>query len=232
MVLYIHGGPAAQYGRTFFHEFQVLAANGYVVLYTNPRGSLGREETFATCIAGDQGSVDYQDLMAAVDFAKTLSYIDTDRMAVVGGSYGGFMANWIIGHTKRFRCAIAERSIANRHSSVGCNDFPPMPDGHWEGNPWDRPEKLWQQSPLRLAANMETPLLLIHSEGDLRCPISQAEQLYSALKKLAREVVFVRYTRETNHGLSRNGPPDLRIDRLNRITKWLDKYLKMDGNQA
>jgi len=229
LVLYIHGGPDAQYGNTFFHEFQVLAAHGNVVLYTNPRGSLGREETFAKSIVGNWGDRDFKDLMAAVDHATTLPYIDSDRMAVVGGSYGGFMTNWIIGNTQRFRCAISERSISNRHSAVGSNDFPPNPDGYWEGNPWDRPEKLWHQSPLRFADNMKTPLLIIHSEGDLRCPISQAEQLFSALKKLKREVVFLRYPKETTHGFSRNGPPDLRVDRLHHITRWLNKYLKING---
>ena len=137
---------------------------------------------------------------------KRLPYVDGNRMAVVGGSYGGFMTTWIIGNTNKFRCAISERGISNRHSAVGCNDFPPLPDGYWDGNPWDRPEKLWQQSPLRFAGNINTPLLIIHSEGDRRCPISQAEQLFSALKKLDRDVVFLRLPLETGHGFSRNGP--------------------------
>jgi acylaminoacyl-peptidase len=226
LILYIHGGPAAQYGYTFFHEFQVLAAAGYIVLYTNPRGSLGRETGFATAIQGNWGDLDYQDLMAAVDFTEALPFVDGENMAVVGGSYGGFMTTWIVGNSNRFRCGISERGISNRHSAVGCNDFPPMPDGYWSGNPWNKPEVLWQQSPLRFAESINTPLLIIHSEGDLRCPISQAEQLFSALKKLKREVVFLRYPMETNHGLSRGGPPDLRIDRLHRIVDWLDEHLK------
>ena len=226
LILYIHGGPAAQYGNTFFHEFQVLAAKDYIVLFTNPRGSLGREAEYASCIQGDWGNLDFKDLMAAVDNAESLPYVDGDRMAVVGGSYGGFMTTWIIGNTNRFCCAISERGISNRHSAVGSNDFPPMPDGYWPGNPWDQPDTLWQQSPLRFASEIHTPLLIIHSEGDLRCPISQADQLFSALRKLKREVVFLRYPAETNHGLSRNGPPDLRIDRLNHIVGWLDQHLK------
>jgi len=226
LILYIHGGPAAQYGNTFFHEFQVLASNGYIVCYTNPRGSLGREEEFATCIQGNWGDLDHKDLMAAADYVSRLPFIDEDRMAVVGGSYGGYMTTWIIGNSQKFRCAISERGISNRHSAVGSNDFPPMPDGYWDGNPWNRPEKLWQQSPLRFAGTIKTPLLIIHSEGDRRCPISQAEQLFSALKKLDREVVFLRYPLETGHGFSRNGPPDLRVDRLKRIVNWLDKNLK------
>jgi len=229
LVLYIHGGPAAQYGNTFFHEFQVLAACGFVVLYTNPRGSLGRDESFATCIQGNWGHLDFQDLMAAADFGCTLPYIDSEKIAVVGGSYGGFMTTWIVGNTHRFKCAISERGISNRHSAVGSSDFPPMVDGYWLGNPWDQPETLWQQSPLRFAAAIETPLLIIHSEGDWRCPISQAEQLFSALKKLNKETVFVRYPPETHHGLSRNGPPDLRLDRLRRIVDWLGNHLITKG---
>ena len=225
LVLYIHGGPAAQYGNTFFHEFQVLAARGFVILYTNPRGSLGRDESFATCIQGDWGHLDFQDLMAAADFGCTLPYIDPEKSAVVGGSYGGFMTTWIVGNTHRFKCAISERGISNRHSAVGCNDFPPLVDGYWPGNPWDQPDILWQQSPLRFAAAIDTPLLIIHSEGDWRCPISQAEQLFSALKKLNKETTFIRYPPETHHGLSRNGPPDLRLDRLHRIVDWLGNHL-------
>ena len=226
LLLYVHGGPGAQYGNTFFHEFQVHAARGYVVFYTNPRGSLGREESFATCIRGNWGELDFKDLMVAADFAASLPYVDAERVAVAGGSYGGFMTTWIVGHTDRFRCAITERGVANRHSAVGTSDFPPMADGYWPGNAWDRPERLWEQSPLRHAANIGTPLLIIHSEGDLRCPVEQAEQFFAALKALKREAVFVRYPQETNHGLSRSGPPDLRIDRLHRIANWLDRHLK------
>jgi len=230
LILYIHGGPAAQYGFTFFHEFQVLAAAGYIVLYTNPRGSLGRETTFATAIQGNWGHLDFKDLMAAVDYAVNIDYVDRENMAVVGGSYGGFMATWIIGNTDLFQAAVSERAVSNRHSAVGSNDFPPLPDGYWAGNPWNKPETLWQQSPLRLADSIHTPLLIIHSEGDLRCPISQAEQLFSALRKLKRKVVFLRYPVETNHGLSRGGPPDLRMDRLYRIISWLDGHLKKKGS--
>jgi len=228
LLLYIHGGPDVQYGNTFFHEFQAHAARGYVVFYTNPRGSMGYEESFATCIQGNWGDLDFKDLMAAADFAESLPYVDAKRMAVAGGSYGGYMTIWIVGHTDRFRCAITERGVVNRHSAFGTSDFPPMADGYWPGNAWDHPERLWEQSPLRYAANVQTPLLIIHSEGDLRCPIEQAEQLFAALQVLKREVVFVRYPQETNHGLSRSGPPDLRIDRLHRIADWLDKHLKLE----
>ncbi|MCI0440816.1 MAG: S9 family peptidase [Chloroflexi bacterium] len=225
-LLSIHGGPHAQYGNVFFHEFQMLAARGYVVMYANPRGSFGREEEFAACIRGDWGNLDYDDVMAAADFAETLPYVDTERMAVMGGSYGGYMTNWIVGHTGRFRCAITDRSVSNLHADFGTVDWPEHVDGYWPGDAWDRPESMWEMSPLKYAASISTPLLILHSEGDLRCPIHHAEQLYVALKLLKREVAFIRYPQETNHSMSRTGPPDLRLDRLGRMTEWLDKHLK------
>jgi len=225
LILYIHGGPAAQYGYTFFHEFQSLAANGFLVLFCNPRGSLGRDENFLTCIQGNWGELDYKDLMAAVGYAENLPFVNAEKMGVIGGSYGGFMTTWVVGHTNRFQCAITERGVSNRHSAVGTSDSAPLPEGYWRGNAWDNPEHIWQQSPLRMAANIHTPLLIIHSEGDWRCRIEQADQLFSALTALKREVVYLRYPIETGHGFSRNGPPDLRLDRLNRIIDWLTQYL-------
>jgi len=228
LVLSIHGGPHNQYGNVFFLELRVLAAQGYVVLYCNPRGSEGYSEEFSACIRGNWGGVDYDDLIAASDFAAGLDWVDADRMAVIGGSYGGFMVNWIIGHDNRFRCAVTERTVSNMHADFGTVDLPEYADGagYWEGNAWDNPDALWQQSPLKYVANMHTPLLIMHSEGDLRCPIHHAEQLFAALRHLRREVVFVRYPIETDHGMSRNGPPDLREDRLNRLVDWLKAHLK------
>ena len=137
------------------------------------------------------------------------------------------MTAWIAAHTDRFCCAIAERGSYNEHSCTGTSDWPPLEDGYWPGNTWDRPHRLWEQSPLRYAANIHTPLLLIHSEGDLRCPIGQAEELFTALKWLDREVVFVRYPQETNHALTWSGPPDLRLDRLRRVSEWLGQHFGM-----
>jgi dipeptidyl aminopeptidase/acylaminoacyl peptidase len=226
LVFYIHGGPHAMYGNAFFHEFQMLAARGYVVMFTNPRGSMGREEKFAAVIRGDWGNVDYQDLMACADYAARLRYVDSKRMACAGGSYGGYMTNWIVGHTNRFKCAITDRSVVNLVSFAGTSDFPFRDNGYWKGNAWKDTATLVKHSPLTYAANVRTPLLIIHSEGDLRCPISQAEEFYTALKKLGREALFVRYPQETSHGMSRSGPPDLRIHRLKQIVEWLDKHLK------
>jgi len=226
MLLYIHGGPHAQYGNTFFHELQWHAANGYVVLYTNPRGSRGYSEDYATSISSDWGKRDYEDVMAAVDHIAQRPYIDEARMATAGGSYGGYMTNWIIGHNDKFKCAITDRSVFNFQSMFSTSDIVFQPDGYWAGNPWSDPDKLRQQSPQTYFENVKCPVLIVHSEGDLRCPIEQAEQLFVTLKRIGVEVVFARYPAETNHGLSRSGPPDLRLDRLQRIADWLDKHLQ------
>ncbi|MBI4553530.1 MAG: S9 family peptidase [Candidatus Latescibacteria bacterium] len=228
LILEIHGGPHSQYGQAFFHEFQVLAGRGYFVFYTNPRGSKGYGEMFTGAIRGHWGERDYQDLMKGMDdLLATRPYIDTTRLGVTGGSYGGFMTNWIVGHTGRFRAAVTQRSVVNLHSMAGTCDFPLLQDKeYFDANAWDAPGEFLRQSPLTYAAHIRTPLLILHSEGDLRCPIEQAEQLFTALSVLKREVTFVRYPREANHGLSRSGPPDLRLDRLERIVGWMEQYLK------
>ncbi|MEO0249901.1 MAG: S9 family peptidase [candidate division WOR-3 bacterium] len=224
-ILMIHGGPHAMYGNVFFHEFQLTAAQGYIVAYTNPRGSKGYGEAFAAAIKGDWGNRDFKDLMSVADYLASLPYVDRERMGVAGGSYGGYMTNWIIGHTDRFKAAITDRSVVNLVSMAGTSDFPYIPDRYWKGNPWSEPEKLWEGSPLAYAAHITTPLLIVHSEGDLRCPIGQADELFSALKRLGREVLYVRYPLETSHGLSRSGPPDLRADRLRRYLEWWRDHL-------
>jgi dipeptidyl aminopeptidase/acylaminoacyl peptidase len=226
-LLYVHGGPRAQYGETFFHELQYHAARGYLVAYANPRGSGGRDSPFGACIHRDWGRVDFDDVMAVADHAASLPYVDAGRMAIAGGSYGGFMTNWVVGHTRRFRCAVTDRSISNFVSMVGTSDAPPPPGGDWPGVPiGDDMEKGWNMSPLKYVENVRTPVLIIHSEGDLRCPITQAEEWFTALRWLKQEVVLVRYPPETNHGLSREGPIDLRCDRLMRIGAWLDRHCR------
>lgn len=226
LVLYVHGGPHTQYGWGMMHELQYLCRKGFAVLYTNPRGSRGYGLAHTQAIRGDWGGADYRDLMAAVDAAVTRPEIDETRLGVTGGSYGGFMTNWIIGKTDRFRAAVTQRSVVNLHSMGGTCDFNFSDTEYFGGNTWDSPERLWEQSPLRLAGNVKTPLLIIHSEGDLRCPIEQAEQLFAALKVQGKEVEFIRYPREANHGLSRSGPPDLRVDRLRRIAGWFERWLE------
>lgn len=227
-VLEIHGGPHAQYGVPFFHEFQVLASNGYVVFYSNPRGSKGYGEEHCNSIKGSWGKADWEDIEAVIEFMQKQPYVDKSRMGVMGGSYGGYMTNWVIGHTNVFAGAITDRCVSNLVSMAGSSDFPDVPDTYWPGNAWSKPETLWEQSPLKYLGNAKTPTLIIHSEGDLRCNIEQAEQVFSALKMLGVTTRFVRYPSSTSHGMSRTGPPDLRIHRLHQILDWWRTYLKGD----
>jgi dipeptidyl aminopeptidase/acylaminoacyl peptidase len=226
-ILEIHGGPMAQYGHYFMHEFYFLAAHGYVVYFCNPRGGQGYGEAHTKAIYNDWGNRDYADVMAWVDVVQQRPYIDTARMGVTGGSYGGFMTNWIISHTDRFKAAVTQRSVSNAVSMDGSSDL-----GHtWPAlfgptKPfWDDLEPYWRQSPLRYFGSVKTPTLVIHSEQDLRCSIEQGEQVFAALKKLGVETEFVRFPDEP-HGLSRGGRTDRRIARLHHILRWFDRYLK------
>ena len=224
-VLEIHGGPHAQYGETFFHEFQVLAAAGYVVVYSNPRGSKGYGDAHCAAIKGNWGQADWRDMQAVISFMKGLPFVDTARMGVMGGSYGGYMTNWIIARTGEFAAAITDRCVSNLVSMVGSSDLPLVPGEYWRGNSWDDTEAIWEQSPLKHFGNVKTPTLIIHSEGDLRCNVEQAEQVFAALKLRKVPTRFVRYPSSTSHGLSRSGPPDLRIHRLQQILEWWKNYL-------
>jgi acylaminoacyl-peptidase len=225
LVLQIHGGPHGQYGWVPFHEFQVLTGAGCCVLYTNPRGSDGYGEEFCRACVRDWGGADYRDLMTAVDQLLAKSpFIDPERLGVAGGSYGGFMTNWVIGHTRRFRAAVSMRSICNLVSDYAQNDIVLWSREEMGPEPWAEPDELWQHSPIRYVHNMRTPLLLIHAEMDLRCPISQSEELFGALRLLGREVEMVRVPGE-NHELSRGGRPDRRVERLRRIEGWFRDHL-------
>lgn len=229
LVLQIHGGPHSMYGNTYFHEFQLLAANGYAVLYTNPRGSHGYGETFAQACCGDYGGADYRDLMSAVDFAlDRYDFLDESRMGVAGGSYGGFMTNWIVGQTNRFHAAVTDRSISNWQSFYGVSDI-----GYYfsaeeiQANPFDNPEKLWQHSPIRFVDRINTPLLIMHGEQDHRCPIEQAEQLFIALRHQDKAPVsFIRFP-GASHEMSRSGDPEQRVLRLRYTLDWFETHLRM-----
>ncbi|WP_066067265.1 S9 family peptidase [Neobacillus soli] len=225
LLLEIHGGPHAMYGNTYMNEFQILAAQGYAVLYVNPRGSHGYGQEFVNAVRGDYGGGDYQDLMLAVDYVlEKYEFIDESRLGVTGGSYGGFMTNWIVGHTNRFKAAVTQRSISNWISFYGVSDI-----GYyfteWQiaADLSDLPT-LWKHSPLAYVEKVETPLLILHSEKDFRCPIEQAEQLFIALKRLGKQAKFVRFPEE-NHELSRSGRPSLRIGRLNYIGNWFQEKI-------
>ncbi len=227
-VLEIHGGPHAQYGWTFFHEFQVLAAEGHVVVYTNPRGSKGYGESFCSAIRGDWGNKDWDDIQTATRWMQQQSYIHPGQMGVMGGSYGGYMTNWVIGHTHDYKAAITDRCVSNMVSMAMNSDFPFNKDGYFKGIAWGSHEsikELWRQSPIAYFENVKTPTLVIHSEGDLRCNIEQSEEVFAALQQEGIESRFVRYPKSTSHGMSRNGPPDLRLHRLNEIVMWWKKFL-------
>ncbi len=222
LILEIHGGPHGMYAEAFMHEFQLLAANGYVVLYTNPRGSSGYGEEFTRDSHTRWGEADMPDLMAAVDHVVALGYIDESRMGVTGGSYGGYMTLWVIGHSDRFKAAVTQRCVSNLYSFYGTSDIGwTFIDYEFGGLPWENREHYMKYSPITYVEEMTTPLLIIHSEQDFRCPIEQGEQVFISLKRLGRDTEFVRFPDE-NHNLSRTGKPKHRIERLQHILRWFD----------
>lgn len=224
-ILEIHGGPHCQYGETFFHEMQVFAAAGHVVFFSNPRGSKGYGEEHCFAIRGNWGAADWEDIQAVTRFMREQPFVDTKRMGVCGGSYGGYMTNWVVGHTDEFAAAVTDRCVSNLVSMVGSSDLPLVPGEYWDGNSWDDTENIWGQSPLKYFGNVKTPTLVIHSEGDLRCNVEQSEQVFTALKLRGIPTRFVRYPFSTSHGLSRKGPPDLRLHRLGQYLAWWEQWL-------
>ncbi len=226
-VLQIHGGPTKHYGYSYFHEFQLLAANGFVVIYCNPRGSQSYSEDFCAAIQGDRGTRDYDDLMQFVEAAvEKYEFIDPDRVGVAGGSYGGFMTNWIISHTGRFRAAVSMRSMFNNSSEFGTGDRGYQREAEaGGGTPWGNPDGYMKTSPVKYIGRCTTPTMVIHSDMDLRCPIDQGEQLYAALFRVGVPCEMVRFPGES-HELSRGGKPWHRVFRLNKIVEWFERWLK------
>ncbi len=227
-VLEIHGGPHAQYGWCFFHEFQVLASAGYVVVYANPRGSKGYGEASTKAIEGHWGGKDWEDVSAVKDWMKAQPWIDSKRMGVMGGSYGGYLTNWVVGHTNDFKAAITDRCVSNLVAKALNSDYPYHHGTYWKGAPYgglSRIADLWRDSPIAYFERVKTPMLIIHSEGDLRCNIEQAEEVFTALQQRGIPCRFVRYTASTSHGMSRAGPPDLRVHRLKEILAWWKRWL-------
>lgn len=225
LVLEVHGGPMAMYTPALFLEFQILAGAGLGVVFTNPHGSRGYGEAFTASIKGAWGHKDFRDVMAGLDWALKTKHFDDTRLAISGGSYGGFMTNWAIGHTDRFKAAVSMRSVADELSFFGTSDLGYLDDWEWGATPWQDPVRYLDHSPLMSVAKIHTPLLLMHAEEDWRCPIGQAEELFQALKWLDREVKFVRFPGES-HELSRSGKPWHRVKRLELICDWLLTHLR------
>ena len=228
LVLDIHGGPHTCFGYAFYQEMQLLAAEGYGVLFINPRGSTSYGQAFVDAVRGDYGNRDYKDLMDAVDHLLTLGWVDEKRLAVTGGSYGGFMTNWIVTQTDRFAAAITHRSISNWVSFSGTPDFGPFFNQiqHKVDDPWspEGVQELWRISPLAYVKNVKTPISIMHSEYDYRCPIEQAEQFYMGIKFYSQAPTeLVRHPR-SNHDMTRQGPPALRVDRFHKMLRWFGKY--------
>ncbi len=225
-ILHIHGGPRTVFSDVFHHEMQLWANAGYFVFYCNPRGSDGRGTAFGD-INGRYGTVDYDDLMAFTDeVLRRYPAVDRARLGVTGGSYGGFMTNWIVGHTDRFAAAVSQRSIANWVSFEHNSDIGPMFTPHNQKSTTRQdPALLWEQSPLKYAPNCKTPLLLIHSDEDYRCYMAEGFAMYSAVKRNGCPAKLCLFHGE-NHELSRSGKPENRIDRMREILAWMDLYLK------
>ena len=223
LVLSVHGGPHGAYGYGFNAEFQTYAARGYAVLYMNPRGSTGYGQKFSDGTFREWGGGDYRDLLAGVDDALgKYSWLDPERMGVVGGSYGGFMVNWIITQTPRFRAAVARASVSNLISFYGTSLYQDLIHAEFGQMPWDDYELLWRWSPLRYVRDARTPTLFIHGELDNDVHITQAEEMYTALRRRGVEAALVRYPRE-GHGFRE---PRHRRDSIERTLDWFDKYLK------
>lgn len=226
LVMKIHGGPHSAYGNTWFQAFHTLSSSGMFVFYPNPRGSTsyGNEFTFAT--RGQWGKMDEEDFMTGLD-AVLDAYpgVDGDRIGVSGGSYGGFMTNWLTARfPDRFRAAVTSRSISNWESWYGSTDVQSLTEFEFDGTPWEQRELYRTLSPMSYVENVTAPTLIIHSEEDWRTPIADAEQWYMALKKMQIPVEFVRYPR-SSHGLSRTGEPWLLVDRLERKRSWFNYWL-------
>jgi len=230
MVLVIHGGPAGMFGVDWYHEFQVYAAKGWAVFFCNPRGSTGYGEKFERGIINNWGGMDYQDVMAGVDAAlKQYPWIDENNLGVTGGSYGGFMTNWIVGHTNRFKAAVTLRSLSNFISDEGTRDGDYGHEEYFKGILFDDFDQYWSASPLKYARDVRTPTLILHSDMDFRVPIEQGEQWFRALQHYGVPSELVLFPRE-NHNLTRTGEPKHLVESLNWQIHWFDRYLNGNAN--
>ena len=228
LALNIHGGPHVMWATgeaSMFHEWQLHAARGYVVFCCNPRGSDGYGEAFMQGVHEDWGDTAMRDIMTGVDLMIADGIVDPDRMAITGGSYGGYMVAWILGHSDRFKAAVAQRGVYNLLSFYGTTDVPSLISGEFGAEPWEDSQKLWRHSPLAYAHLIKTPLLIEHAEQDYRVPIEQAEQLFAYVHRTGGIVKLLRYPRE-GHEKSRSGEPAHRVDRLHHMVDWFDIYCR------
>ncbi len=225
LVFSIHGGPAGQYGVDWFQEFQVYAAHGWAVFFTNPRGSTGYGRAFQRGIENEWGGKDYVDVMNGLDAVIASNpWLDTTRLGVTGGSYGGYMTNWIVGHTNRFKAAVTLRGISNFISDDGTRDGAYGHAGDFGGDIFQKYDLYWDRSPLKYVQNVTTPILILHSDNDYRVPIEQGEQWFRALKHYGKTAEIVFFPRE-NHNLTRTGEPRHLVESLDWQLYWFDKYL-------
>jgi len=225
MVLDVHGGPNGAFYDSFNAVQQVLATSGYLVLAVNPRGSATYGKEFMMAVLEDWGGEDYQDLIAAVEEVAARPYVDDQRLGVHGYSYGGFMASWIVGHTNRFKAAVVGAPCIDLYSMYGTSDIGvSFGEAQWGGTIVDSAQELIKRSPITYAASVNTPVLLLHGEADMRCPIGQSEEYFLVLQRLGKEVEFVRFP-ECNHLFPRTGHPKMREEYMARTLGWFQKWL-------
>ena len=230
MILTIHGGPAGMFGYDWYHEFQVYAAHGWAVFFTNPRGSTGYGEQFERGIALNWGGKDYVDVMNGVDAALAkYPWVDADRLGVTGGSYGGFLTNWIVSHTNRFKAAVTLRSISNFVSDDGTRDGAYGHADDFTGDIFEKFDLYWNASPLKYVKNVRTPTLVLHSDNDFRVPIEQGEQWFRALRHFGVPSEIVFFPRE-NHNLTRTGEPKHLVESINWQVYWFERYIDGRAN--
>jgi dipeptidyl aminopeptidase/acylaminoacyl peptidase len=230
MVVSVHGGPNSMYGVDWFHEFQVYASHGWAVFFMNPRGSGGYGEKFQRAVEKEWGGKAYVDLMNGTDaILEKYSWIDKDRLGVTGGSYGGFMTNWIVGHTTRFKAAVTLRSISNFMSVEGTRDAAYSHARDFGGDLFEDADLYWKSSPVKYAKDVKTATLVIHSDNDYRVPLEQGEQWFRALKHFGVTTELVIFPRE-NHNLTRTGEPRHIVESINWQVYWFDRFL--NGNSA
>ncbi|MBN2091480.1 S9 family peptidase [candidate division KSB1 bacterium] len=224
LIIEIHGGPYINYSNEWNLEFQFLAGAGYGVFYCNPRGSTSYSQFFANQNHGRWGEGDFQDILAGTQYLMKTGWIDSLRLGITGGSYGGYLTNWAISQVDIFKAAVTQRSISSLFSFYGTTDIPDLLEYEF-GMPWHDADEYFRRSPIKYVQNIRTPLLILHADLDYRVPISQAEELFLHLKRLGRTVEFIRYPDE-GHDLPWSGQPIHQVDRLNRLITWFEKYIK------